>query len=63
MIQSPVPQGWQCPVCKNVYSPLIPVCTKCSRDQAWKPIPNQPLFYPDNPIVMPTITCQEEPRP
>ena len=23
------PQGWQCPICKRVYSPLTPVCFYC----------------------------------
>jgi hypothetical protein len=22
-------QGWQCPVCKNVYAPFMPQCSKC----------------------------------
>ena len=24
-----IPKGWQCPVCKRVYSPSIPVCSYC----------------------------------
>lgn len=23
------PQGWQCPICKRVYSPLTPMCYYC----------------------------------
>jgi hypothetical protein len=23
------PQGWQCPVCKNVYAPWVPRCENC----------------------------------
>ena len=23
------PQGWQCPVCKRVYSPTTPMCFYC----------------------------------
>ena len=23
------PQGWQCPVCKRVYSPTTPMCYYC----------------------------------
>lgn len=23
-------QGWQCPVCKGVYAPSMPVCIRCS---------------------------------
>ena len=24
-----VPQGWQCPICKRVYSPMTPSCYFC----------------------------------
>ena len=24
-----VPQGWQCPICKRVYSPFTPMCWYC----------------------------------
>lgn len=24
-----IPQGWQCPVCKRVYSPSVPSCYCC----------------------------------
>lgn len=23
------PQGWQCPICKRVYSPFTPCCFNC----------------------------------
>ena len=23
------PQGWQCPICKRVYSPSTPMCYSC----------------------------------
>ena len=23
------PQGWQCPICKRVYSPTTPMCLYC----------------------------------
>lgn len=23
------PQGWQCPICKRVYSPFTPMCYHC----------------------------------
>lgn len=26
---SPIPQGWQCPVCRRVMAPGMPNCTKC----------------------------------
>ena len=25
--------GWQCPVCKNVYSPLVLSCSSCNRSR------------------------------
>lgn len=28
-----VPQGWQCPVCKRVYSPSYPWCLFCGGNQ------------------------------
>ena len=24
------PLGWQCPICKKVYSPAVPICYECS---------------------------------
>ena len=27
------PQGWQCPVCKRVYSPYTPMCYYCGGEQ------------------------------
>ncbi len=26
-------QGWQCPVCKYVYGPTMPVCLNCNRPE------------------------------
>ena len=26
------PQGWQCPVCKRVYSPTTPMCYYCGNN-------------------------------
>jgi len=26
------PQGWQCPVCRRVYSPTIPWCFYCGNE-------------------------------
>lgn len=31
-------QGWQCPICKKVYSPLTPMCLYCGNDTS-EPIP------------------------
>ena len=29
----PAPQGWQCPICKRVYSPTTSMCWYCGGDQ------------------------------
>jgi len=29
-LQSPVQQGWQCPVCQSVMAPLQPSCVHCA---------------------------------
>ena len=26
-------QGWQCPICKRVYSPFTPMCWYCGNDK------------------------------
>lgn len=28
----PAPQGWQCPICKRVYSPTTPFCYYCGNN-------------------------------
>lgn len=28
------PQGWQCPICKRVYSPTTPMCYYCGNRTA-----------------------------
>lgn len=30
------PHGWQCPICKRVYSPAIPMCLYCSDNNRTK---------------------------
>ena len=30
-----IPQGWQCPVCKRVYSPDFPFCTACGNTETY----------------------------
>ncbi len=47
--------GWQCPICKHVYSPIMPLCPYCPRkvnvyfqkDRAFTVI-NEFKFYIDN---------------
>ena len=31
MIITHTPQGWQCPVCKSVYSPDMVMCVRCGK--------------------------------
>lgn len=31
-----VPQGWQCPICKRVYSPTTMMCMYCGGEGAMK---------------------------
>ena len=28
-----IPQGWQCPICKRVYSPTTLMCMYCGREE------------------------------
>ena len=28
-----IQQGWQCPICKRVYSPMTPMCYYCGGEQ------------------------------
>lgn len=28
------PQGWECPKCRAVYAPFMPMCTRCSNPPA-----------------------------
>ncbi len=30
---STAPQGWQCPICGRVYSPMTPICYYCGGEQ------------------------------
>jgi len=30
MINGLVPQGWQCPICGDIYSPITSMCYNCS---------------------------------
>lgn len=34
MVNYNVPQGWQCPVCKRVYSPTVPMCYYCGNKKS-----------------------------
>lgn len=33
-------QGWQCPICKRVYSPFTHICWYCNREVETITLPN-----------------------
>lgn len=38
------PQGWQCPICKRVYSPTTPMCYTCGNGRmAYSTTTSMPL--------------------
>lgn len=39
-----VPQGWQCPICKRVYSPTTIMCAYCGEEGATKISTTTSLF-------------------
>lgn len=32
------PQGWQCPICKRVYSPMTSMCFTCGKKETYNSI-------------------------
>lgn len=46
------PQGWQCPICKRVYSPTTPMCWYCGG----KEISTNKVTMNDSE----TISCSKE---
>ena len=42
-----VPMGWQCPVCKRVYAPFMPMCSRCGKGGG--PHPSRPSVDPPSP--------------
>lgn len=50
-------QGWQCPICKRVYSPLTPVCFYCGGEsKTWTSTgvenPTSLDCWDNNPILL-----------
>ena len=42
-------QGWQCPICKRVYSPFTPCCYYCGGEsKTWTSVSTSPV---DNPTT------------
>ena len=38
------PQGWQCPICKRVYSPMTPMCYFCGgKTETWSTSTNEDI--------------------
>jgi len=52
-----IPQGWQCPICKNIYAPFITACHECNgknKSQLLQPsIPGVVLPYTLTPNTFP----------
>ena len=46
----PVQQGWQCPICGNVYSPMTSMCFCCS-NKTTTASPSINITVGDNPDV------------
>ena len=43
-------QGWQCPICKRVYSPTTPMCFYCGQES--KTVTTTDFtFVADKPII------------
>ena len=52
-----IKQGWQCPVCKHVYNPIIPKCQYCgnvdavaTEDTAKPYIHPHDIVFKENPL-------------
>ena len=60
--QSFVPQGWQCPVCKRVYSPSTPWCYFCWNQETTTTTTTSVEINvePPNPFHMPIVTKASE---
>lgn len=56
-------QGWQCPICKRVYSPFTPCCYYCGGEsKTWIGTSTSGDAYPvDNPSSY-TVTIPHEPN-
>jgi len=53
-------QGWQCPVCKAVYAPFFPQCTRCGKNEQQTTVGTStgtPFPKPGYEIVSDGQTC------
>lgn len=41
-------QGWQCPLCKRVYSPFTPCCFHCGAEGMTKTASSVSYLHPDS---------------
>lgn len=53
--ESPVTQGWQCPICKRVMAPFMSYCSWCYHN------PNVPIITSDN-FHSGCYTCSPNPN-
>lgn len=56
-----MPQGWQCPVCKRVYSPSTPMCYCCGGDTIASNVTTNPKEI-DWKTLLTTITANVDPN-
>lgn len=44
-----VPQGWQCPCCRKVYSPTTPICFTCGQQEGYTTTGTKPYGTGEKP--------------
>ncbi len=49
-------QGWQCPICKRVYSPFTPCCLSCGAEGSTKTSTGWWIEYQKEPSSFTTST-------
>ena len=54
----PAQQGWQCPVCKRVYSPMTSMCLYCGKQETVSAETNTKDFATSYPYGMIRNDCQ-----
>ncbi|HEU4602626.1 MAG TPA: hypothetical protein VFS24_11685 [Steroidobacteraceae bacterium] len=58
------PQGWQCPMCRRVYSPTQPMCMYCPEDAAKGPTARPGCgCLPGAELTCPSSGCPRKPFP
>ncbi len=55
MLDLTVQQGWQCPVCKRIYSPSVDMCKYCGNKECIASEDSTPSAR--NPVYDNTVWC------